>query len=153
MRKKRNSSMKGACNTSSIKLVSILAISTLLTAFAVANEGNTSSQSAWNAPPSAKTLKNPVAATPESISLAKTMYAQQCAVCHGKSGKGDGPSAQYLGKPLPDFTGVNFSEQLDGEIFWKVTNGNSPMPAFEKILSEEQRWQLINFIRTFNKKK
>jgi mono/diheme cytochrome c family protein len=37
----------------------------------------------------------------------------------------------------------------DGEIFWKMTEGRKPMPSFKKQLTDEQRWQLVNFLRTF----
>jgi mono/diheme cytochrome c family protein len=35
----------------------------------------------------------------------------------------------------------------DGEIFWKITEGRRPMPSFKKELTDEQRWQLVNFLR------
>lgn len=128
----------------------VLIVFTVMVTVSFANEGGADTTNSWSAPASAKNIKNPIKVTQDNIEKGKTIFAQQCAVCHGKSGKGDGPSAQYLGKPLPDFTSANFSQQSDGEIFWKLTNGNAPMPTFEKIISEEQRWQLINFIRTFN---
>ena len=36
----------------------------------------------------------------------------------------------------------------DGEIYWKITEGRKPMPSFKNQLSDEQRWQLVNFLRT-----
>ncbi len=44
------------------------------------------------------------------------------------------------------------SEMTDGEIFWKMTEGRKPMPSFKKQLSDEQRWQLVNFVRTLTPK-
>jgi mono/diheme cytochrome c family protein len=41
------------------------------------------------------------------------------------------------------------AEMTDGEIFWKMGEGKLPMPAFKKRLTDEQRWQLVNYLRTF----
>jgi len=140
--------MKRINKTSGIFPFILVLIFTVLVAASFANEGSNVTDSGWVAPPDAKDVQNPVEATKSNIEKGKTIFAQQCAVCHGQSGKGDGPSAQYLGKPLPDFTSEKFSQQTDGEIFWKLTNGNAPMPAFKGILSEEQRWQIIDYLRT-----
>ncbi len=37
----------------------------------------------------------------------------------------------------------------DGQLFQEITKGELPMPAFEDMLSEQERWQLIDYIRTF----
>ena len=108
-----------------------------------ANAGN------WTAPPAAKNLQNPFKDNAAAIQAGKKIFGQQCATCHGSSGKGDGPAGKYLGKKLPDFSSESFTQQTDGEIFWKISNGNAPMPAFQQLLSEEQRWQLVSYIRTF----
>lgn len=141
--------MKRTNKTNRILSLTILMVFTLMVAVSFANEGSDVTDSGWVAPPEAKNVQNPVEATKNNIEKGKTIFGQQCAVCHGQSGKGDGPSAQYLGKPLPDFTAAKFSQQADGEIFWKLTNGNAPMPTFKGILSEEQRWQIIDYMRTF----
>ena len=115
-----------------------------------AKEGSeTSSSNRWIAPSTAKSITNPLTATPDVISAGRAIFVQQCAVCHGNSGKGDGPTAQYLGKKLPDFTSTEFSQQTDGEIFWKISNGNAPMPTFKDVLTEQQRWEVVNYLRTF----
>ena len=44
------------------------------------------------------------------------------------------------------------SEMTDGEIFWKISEGRQPMPSFKKQLSEEQRWQMVHYLRTFAKR-
>ncbi len=110
----------------------------------------TASSNGWKAPETAKSIKNPFKGDPKVIEAGKKLFAQQCATCHGNSGKGDGPAGKYLGKKLPDFTSETFQQQTDGEIFWKISNGNAPMPTFKEILTEEQRWQVVNFIRTLS---
>ncbi len=53
----------------------------------------------------------------------------------------------YAVKPA-DFTGAHMmGEMTDGEIFWKISEGR-PMPSFKKQLTEEQRWQLVNHVRS-----
>jgi len=101
-------------------------------------------------PEQAKKLKNPTAPTEASLAAAKTMYLDHCAQCHGEEGKGDGPeSPMYDVKPA-NFTDAHMmGEMTDGEIFWKISEGRRPMPSFKKRLTEEHRWQLVNYIRTF----
>jgi mono/diheme cytochrome c family protein len=104
----------------------------------------------WPAPEEARKVKNPVPATEASLVAAKAVYTEQCAQCHGDQGKGDGPeSPMYDVKPA-DFTDAHMmGEMTDGEIFWKISEGRRPMPSFKQRLTEEQRWQLVNYVRTF----
>ena len=106
-------------------------------------------EKSWPAPEEAKKLKNPVPATEASLAAAKTIYAEHCAHCHGEEGKGNGPEApMYAAKPA-DFSDAHMlGEMTDGEIFWKISEGRRPMPSFKKRFTEEQRWQLVNFLRT-----
>lgn len=106
----------------------------------------------WTAPDSTCMVRNPVELTETNVALGKRIYAQQCAACHGNSGKGDGPAAKFLGKQLPNFAHHAMRDQTDGELFWKITHGNPPMPTFKDILTEEEQWQVINYIRSFSPK-
>lgn len=107
----------------------------------------------WTAPEEAKKLKNPVAATPESLAAAKAIYLDRCARCHGEQGKGDGPEAPMYSVKAPDFTDAHLmGDRTDGEIFWKISEGRRPMPSFRMQLTDEQRWQLVNLLRAFRAK-
>ncbi|MCH7724494.1 MAG: cytochrome c [Bacteroidetes bacterium] len=109
----------------------------------------------WKAPTLAIALENPLAkfkGNAKIISLGKTLYTQQCATCHGDSGLGDGASARFLEKHPRNLTTLEFQSQTDGEIFWKIDNGNSPMPTFKEILTEKQMWIVVNYLRTFASK-
>jgi mono/diheme cytochrome c family protein len=44
------------------------------------------------------------------------------------------------------------SEETDGGIFYKLSEGRMPMAAYKGKFSEEERWGLVNYIRTFAKK-
>jgi mono/diheme cytochrome c family protein len=103
----------------------------------------------WTAPESSAALKSPLPPQPEIIARGRSLYMDRCVDCHGKKGKGDGPGAADLERRPPDLTHQKISDQPEGALFWKITEGRKPMPAYGKKLTEEQRWQVVQFIRTF----
>ena len=105
----------------------------------------------WVAPSSANQLKNPLNGDEAATKAGAVLYKQMCAICHGDKGKGDGMAGMSLNPRPSNFTKSAIQEQTDGAIFWKLTTGRSPMAGYEKILKENQRWQLVNYIRTFKK--
>jgi len=96
---------------------------------------------------------NPIGASPEASQAGQKLYVTNCVPCHGSTGKGDGPSAAGLNPRPADFT-LHMSPGMhtDGQIFLWIKNGfpNSAMPAWSDRLSEEQIWQLVSYLRTFN---
>ena len=104
-------------------------------------------QGKWVAPASAKELKNPLS-DKASINKGKAIYKTRCVVCHGEKGKGDGPAGKALNPPAADHSSAAVQAQTDGELFWKISEGRGPMVGWKLILSEEERWQLVNYIRT-----
>lgn len=102
----------------------------------------------WTAPVRAAAKKNPVAANDTSIALGRKIYERQCLPCHGVTGKGDGPVAAHLEKRPGNLSSVRLWEQSDGALFWKVNEGHKPMPTFKNVMSDEERWPVINYIRT-----
>ncbi len=105
----------------------------------------------WVAPSKYDTLKNPLKGNEESLKKGKKLYGQQCATCHGIKGKGDGVAGAALTPHPANFTSSKVQSQSDGAIFWKISSGRPPMAAYKDILTSEQRWQLVNYIRTFKK--
>jgi mono/diheme cytochrome c family protein len=103
----------------------------------------------WTAPARAAAKKNPVAADGASLARGKPLYATECLSCHGTSGKGDGPAAFGLEKNPGNLT--KLQGQSAGALFWKVTQGKAPMPTFAQKLSEQQRWDVVNYIQTLSK--
>jgi mono/diheme cytochrome c family protein len=99
----------------------------------------------WKAPARAAAKKNPVAADAISVGRGKAVYTAECASCHGNSGRGDGPAAKDLEKSAKDMT--KLGGQSDGALFWKITEGKKPMASYAK-LSEQQRWDVVNYMRT-----
>jgi mono/diheme cytochrome c family protein len=105
----------------------------------------------WDVPANYKTMKNPQKATPESINTGKALYNQHCASCHGKKGLGDGPKARTLDTPSGDMSGAVYQNQTDGEHFYKTKFGRGDMPKYDKKISDEDMWHMVNYMRTFKK--
>ncbi|MBN8836165.1 MAG: c-type cytochrome [Sphingobacteriia bacterium] len=108
-------------------------------------------QKEWKAPASADAKKNPLANDAGTIAAGKTVYVKECQSCHGKTGKGDGPSAKDLDIPAGNFTLAATQGQSDGALFWKISEGRKPMPSFKKKLNETQIWQSVVYMRTLKK--
>ena len=94
---------------------------------------------------------NPIPPTSESIAAGSASFTINCAPCHGVSGKGDGPIGLTLNPRPADLVqhaipGVH----TDAQLFEWITNGfpGTRMPAFKSTLSDTERWNLVNFIRT-----
>lgn len=102
---------------------------------------------AWVAPEWADTLTNPVAGDTGVTAAGQKIFANTCALCHGKTGKGNGPGGKGLTPPPKNLTSEKVQQQTDGAIFWKITTGNLPMASYENVFTEQQRWQLVNYIR------
>ena len=84
-----------------------------------------------------------------SIGHGMALYTTRCAPCHGAGGKGDGPGGAGLAKLPADLTAPHTGQHTAGDLFWWITHGirASGMPPFGETLSEDERWDLINFLR------
>jgi mono/diheme cytochrome c family protein len=102
-------------------------------------------------PASADAYVNPLKGNADATAEGKKVYTQYCVPCHGAKGKGDGIAAPGLSKPPADHTSDFVQKQTDGAIFWIITQGNNPMPTYKTALTDVQRWQLVNYIRTLAK--
>ncbi len=108
-------------------------------------------QDKWIAPKSADNIENPLKGDASTVAVGKKMYRAMCAICHGPKGKGDGMAGTGL-KPKPaNFTTKEFQSQTDGAIFWKLSEGRSPMAGYKGTLDETKRWQIVNYLRTLGK--
>lgn len=94
-------------------------------------------------------LRNPVTVTAASLRRGKQLYGQNCALCHGQSGRGDGPQAAALTSPP-----ANLAElapgSADDQLYLYIANGvpGTAMPPHRGKLSEEDIWHVVNYIRT-----
>jgi mono/diheme cytochrome c family protein len=102
----------------------------------------------WVAPPKAVDHPNPIAMDQRSIALGKQAYVRECRSCHGAKGTGDGKAGVDL-SPLPtDLTDPSLWDQSDGAMFWKITEGRDDMPGHADLMTEQQRWHVVNYMRT-----
>lgn len=114
-----------------------------------------STQQARNS--SAAALKNPVAATPESLAAGKKAYDTNCAACHGNRAQGAEKAgiaisiiAEMGGKQAPDLTDGKWDHgSTDGEIFTVTKKGVPPtmMAGWEGRLSDIEIWHIVNYLR------
>lgn len=106
----------------------------------------------WDTPAWTDTIRNPYANMISITDTGKVIYQKICTVCHGNGGKGDGIAAAGLSVKPADHTSPNVQLQTDGSLFYEMSNGHAPMPAYKNVLTEKQRWALINYIRTLKPK-
>jgi len=98
---------------------------------------------AWrnHVPASDRTRVNPVANQPEAVAAGKLLYRDHCAQCHGveATGRHNHPSLRTERVALA----------TDGELAWLLKNGNTwkGMPSWSS-LPEQQRWQILAFLRS-----
>jgi mono/diheme cytochrome c family protein len=100
----------------------------------------------WKAPPKAIQRVNPIPKSPESIANGGALFSRHCAMCHGKEGRGDGPSAKNM-VPKPTNLAMMGKTLSEGAMAWKIETGEKPMPSWKKMLSERQIWDIVNYIR------
>ena len=108
-------------------------------------------QKKWVAPASADKIENPFKNDASSIKKGQKTFVQLCIICHGNKGKGDGIAGAALNPKPANFTLTSFQSQSDGAIFWKMTEGRAPMASYKEILKREERWNLVNYLRTLKK--
>lgn len=95
---------------------------------------------------------NPLAPTPSVVKEGSMLYQKQCAVCHGAQGMGDGEAAKSL-NPSPALLAymVQRPQSVDEYLMWTISEGGkafgTPMPAFKELLSEEDIWKIVTFMR------
>lgn len=117
----------------------------LATAFTV----NMQDKKPWPVPDAAKNKKSPAGA---DVNAGKTLWNTHCKSCHGSKGLGDGPKSAQLKTEPGDFSKSDIQSQTDGALFYKISEGRDDMPAFKKKLADdEDRWNLVSFIRTLKK--
>src|SRR5262249_49159273 len=100
--------------------------------------------------------KNPLTNLKEAATVGKSLYATNCALCHGDSGKGDGPAGTALAAKPTDLTTGDVTQDPDGELFLvikngKMTDGKLVMPPV-KQLSDKQIWEIVTYVRTLSQK-
>ncbi len=93
----------------------------------------------------------------EAVEAGEAIYETNCATCHGPKGAGDGLGAEGLDPKPANLADAHMMEELsDGYLFWRVSEGgtfepfNSAMPPWKGVLSEDERWQVITYLRSLS---
>lgn len=103
----------------------------------------------WEVPSKFKHMENPYDGDQDPDRVGYNLYKTHCKSCHGKTGLGDGTKAAELETEMRDLTSDEVQSQTDGELYYKGIMGRDEMANFEKkIPDEEDRWLLINYIRS-----
>lgn len=103
-------------------------------------------QGHWNAPAHAQQIPNPMAATADSLRTGAALYQQNCAACHGATGRGDGELAADLETAPADLVTMAPTHPA-GDFAWKIANGRGEMPPWEGALTDEEIWHVVNFLK------
>ena len=94
--------------------------------------------------------QNPLPANAENIHTGRQVFGYYCVVCHGRDGQNTGvPFAAKISPPIPSLSGSDVQGYTDGQLKWIIDNGIFPsgMPASKGILSDEEMWQMVLYIR------
>lgn len=104
----------------------------------------------WDVPADKKAKNSYIKFDDATSKEGEAIYTKNCVSCHGNPGKGN--SLKTL-KPIPpDMASVQTQNLTDGELFYILVVGRMLMPSFQNVLSETDRWKVISYIRSFNKK-
>ncbi|MBU0970215.1 MAG: cytochrome c [Proteobacteria bacterium] len=105
----------------------------------------------WAAPPEEKDRINPILLSDESLFRGKRLYLKNCTDCHGAKADGRGADAKNM-VPKPSNLAAMAGHHSDGDMAWKIKKGKGPMPGWEGMLSDEQIWNLVNYIQNLQAK-
>ncbi len=95
-------------------------------------------------------LKNPLPLTVDTVEQGKMLFIRECWICHGDAGKGEGIYNDAIRPIPPDFSDKgHYSTFTDSDYFWRISEGLpwTAMPVWKNLLSEQERWELVHYIR------
>jgi mono/diheme cytochrome c family protein len=106
----------------------------------------------WYIPTGGHEERSPVASAPAAAARGKTLFAANCARCHGAEGKGDGKDSDHASDLTDD---LRSSINTEGVLFYKIWNGHArqlrtqldDMPAFKDILPRDDVWALVEHLK------
>lgn len=99
----------------------------------------------------AQSIANPVQADGVSLQRGEALFGYHCTPCHGQGGQGDGSIVEFWredARKPPDLTEARIGEYSDETLYRIITQGLGGMPPLRENLTERQRWDVINYVRT-----
>ena len=100
----------------------------------------------WMAPDDAAARMNPVPFSEESLARGKEVYDDKCVACHGDHREGLKAEDTGLSKNTPNLQ-QRLATHSEGDFFWKIQAGRNDMPAFKDELTEQEIWDVINYLK------
>lgn len=104
-------------------------------------------------PDSYRSMSNPLPKRAETVERGAAVYLQNCASCHGATGRGDGPQGRQLSPRPANLAWLSRMPMVEWDPFmvWTVSEGGAPlgtaMPAFKDVLSKDDIWAVIAYIQ------
>ncbi len=94
----------------------------------------------------------PIPASTESVQRGQVLFGLTCVPCHGATGQGNGLTAKFFPTTKPaDLTSAPIQSLADNDIFLVLTQGFGVMPSMAENLDSQDRWDVINYVRTLKK--
>ncbi|MCX7985764.1 MAG: cytochrome c [Bacteroidales bacterium] len=103
----------------------------------------------WEVPADKAKRTSPYLFDENARKKGEDIFKRSCASCHGIPGQGN--NIKSLVPIPPDLKEAKVQKRSDGELFYMITTGRGAMPSFKNSLTEQERWQVISYIRSFNK--
>ena len=103
----------------------------------------------WYVPARAARMSNPVPRDDLSLGFGKAVYVGQCLACHGSYRTRRRSGDHQSGEEAAGFRQPQILGTERWRLFWKISEGHRPMPAWRPIVSESDRWNVVNYLRTF----
>lgn len=111
----------------------------------------------YKVPDEYKEKKNPYWTNLHAILEGGLIYEEKCAVCHGDTGRGNGPLARFFDPKPTNYTDSRMmAEMSDSYLLWRVSEGgksapfNSVMPRWKGAMKEDEMWKVIAYIHAFS---
>ena len=106
------------------------------------------------AAPDIVAVTNPIKSSDQSLASGKNLFETNCATCHALNGSGQGPASHGITTfPRQLWAWYNTDSSADAYLYWFITNGRNEMPPWGLVLSENERWDVINYIKTLEQPK
>ena len=134
-------------------IVLLAVISVLVMLLAACGGGGSADKPEDKVPDQYANKTNPFNGKADAAEAGKAVYQANCASCHGDKGLGDGPAGANL-NPKPAPLAEPAKNDPDGELLWLISEGvpagepGSTMPAWKGVLTEDQIWQVVTYLRT-----